>query len=158
MALASVHTSVRRALNPDAMAWDIAHAGEAEAEMDARWSFVGNKGNPDKVLAAGWRRACGLVRVAKQGAHQRDEVELRGVGTHDGLDEGLEPLACVALPSDNQRNMAVLRTGTAVPGVVGTREVKPLLNGAFQARAGEEHDIPRPMALQPGAEPPHARG
>ena len=46
VALESVNTSVLRTLNPDEVAWDIERAGEAEAEMDEMWSFVGNKGNP----------------------------------------------------------------------------------------------------------------
>src|SRR6266446_8167113 len=45
-ALESVNTSLLRTLNPDEVAWDIERAGEAEAEMDEMWSFVGNKGNP----------------------------------------------------------------------------------------------------------------
>jgi len=43
-ALASVHTPVLRTLHPAEVAWDRERAGEAE--MDAMWSFVGNKGNP----------------------------------------------------------------------------------------------------------------
>ena len=43
-ALESVHTAVLRPLNPDEVAWDLERAGEAE--MDERWSFVGNQGNP----------------------------------------------------------------------------------------------------------------
>ena len=45
-ALESVNTALLRTLNPDEVAWDIERAGEAEAEMDEMWSFVGNKGNP----------------------------------------------------------------------------------------------------------------
>ena len=44
--LASVNTTFLRTHNPDAMAVVIERAGEAEAEMDEMWSFVGNKGNP----------------------------------------------------------------------------------------------------------------
>src|SRR5713101_64548 len=43
-ALESVHTSWLSTLHPDEVAWDMERAGEAE--MDERWSFVGNKGNP----------------------------------------------------------------------------------------------------------------
>ncbi len=43
-ALASVPTPVLRTLHPAEVAWDRERAGEAE--MDAMWSFVGNKGNP----------------------------------------------------------------------------------------------------------------
>src|SRR5438876_8625786 len=35
-----------RTHNPDDIAVAIERAGEAEAEMDEMWSFVGNKGNP----------------------------------------------------------------------------------------------------------------
>ena len=45
-ALESVNTSVLRTLNPAEVAWDLERAGEAEAEMDEMWSFVGHKGNP----------------------------------------------------------------------------------------------------------------
>jgi hypothetical protein len=41
-----VNTTVLRTLNPAEVAWDLERAGEAEAEMDEMWSFVGNKGNP----------------------------------------------------------------------------------------------------------------
>ena len=44
--LESVNTSLLRTLTPAEVAWDLERAGEAEAEMDERWSFVGNKGNP----------------------------------------------------------------------------------------------------------------
>ena len=43
--LESVNTSLLRTLDP-AEAGDLERAGEAEAEMDEMWSFVGNKGNP----------------------------------------------------------------------------------------------------------------
>jgi len=46
MALESVNTSLLRTLNPAEVTWDVERAGEAEAEMDEMWSFVGNKGNP----------------------------------------------------------------------------------------------------------------
>ena len=45
-ALESVNTALLRTLNPAEVAWDLERAGEAEAEMDELWSFVGNKGNP----------------------------------------------------------------------------------------------------------------
>ena len=45
-ALEVVNTSLLRTLNPDEVAWDLERAGEAEAEMDEMWSFVGNKSNP----------------------------------------------------------------------------------------------------------------
>jgi transposase-like protein len=44
--LESVNTTVLRTLNPDEVAWDLERAGEAEAEMDEMWSFVGHKGKP----------------------------------------------------------------------------------------------------------------
>jgi transposase-like protein len=44
--LESVNTALLRTLNPAEVAWDLERAGEAEAEMDEMWSFVGNKGNP----------------------------------------------------------------------------------------------------------------
>jgi insertion element IS1 protein InsB len=44
--LESVNTSLLRTLDPGEVAWDRERAGEAEAEMDEMWSFVGNKGNP----------------------------------------------------------------------------------------------------------------
>ena len=44
--LESVNTALLRTLNPDEVAWDVERAGEAEAEMDELWSFVGHKGNP----------------------------------------------------------------------------------------------------------------
>src|SRR2546427_12150122 len=43
-ALESGNTALLRTLNPEKGAVDIAQAGEAE--LDERWSFVGNKGNP----------------------------------------------------------------------------------------------------------------
>jgi insertion element IS1 protein InsB len=45
-ALESVNTALLRTLNPAEVAWDVERAGEAEAEMDEMWSFVGHKGNP----------------------------------------------------------------------------------------------------------------
>jgi insertion element IS1 protein InsB len=45
-ALESVNTALVRTLNPAEVAWDLERAGEAEAEMDEMWSFVGNTGNP----------------------------------------------------------------------------------------------------------------
>ena len=45
-ALESVNTTFLRTHNPDDMAVAIERAGEAEAEMDEMWSFVGHKGNP----------------------------------------------------------------------------------------------------------------
>ena len=44
--LEAVNTAVLRTLNPAEVAWDMERAGEAEAEMDAMWSFGGNKSNP----------------------------------------------------------------------------------------------------------------
>jgi transposase-like protein len=44
--LESVNTALLRTLDPEGIAIDIERAGEAEAEMDEMWSFVGNKGNP----------------------------------------------------------------------------------------------------------------
>src|SRR2546428_4537967 len=43
------NTSFLRTLDPAEGAWDLERAGEAEAEMDEMWSFVGNKGNPRGV-------------------------------------------------------------------------------------------------------------
>jgi insertion element IS1 protein InsB len=43
-ALESVNTALLRTENPDAIPVDMQQAGEAE--MDERWSFGGNKGNP----------------------------------------------------------------------------------------------------------------
>ena len=45
-ALESAHTAVLRTLHPAEAAWDLAHAGAAEAEMDEMWSFVGHKATP----------------------------------------------------------------------------------------------------------------
>src|SRR5262245_17032357 len=45
-ALESVNTAILRTLNLAEVAWDLERAGEAEAEMDEMWSFVGHKGNP----------------------------------------------------------------------------------------------------------------
>jgi insertion element IS1 protein InsB len=45
-ALESVNTALLHTLNPAAVAWDVERAGEAEAEMDEMWSFVGHQGNP----------------------------------------------------------------------------------------------------------------
>ncbi|HEV8524750.1 MAG TPA: IS1 family transposase [Terriglobales bacterium] len=42
--LESVNTALLRTLHPAEVAWDMERAGEAE--VDAMWSFVGNKGNP----------------------------------------------------------------------------------------------------------------
>src|SRR5215813_3800519 len=44
--LEAVNTTVLRTLHPAEVAWDLERAGEAEAEMDEMWSFVGHKGNP----------------------------------------------------------------------------------------------------------------
>ncbi len=44
--LESVNTALLRTLHPAEVAWNLEHAGEAEAGMDEMWSFVGNKGNP----------------------------------------------------------------------------------------------------------------
>ena len=44
--LESVNTTFLRTHNPDDIAVAVERAGEAEAEMDEMWSFVGNKGNP----------------------------------------------------------------------------------------------------------------
>jgi insertion element IS1 protein InsB len=44
--LEAVNTAVLRTVNPAEVAWDLERAGEAEAEMDEMWSFVGHKGNP----------------------------------------------------------------------------------------------------------------
>jgi insertion element IS1 protein InsB len=44
--LEAVNTALLRTLNPAEVAWDMERAGEAEAEMDEMWSFVGNKSNP----------------------------------------------------------------------------------------------------------------
>jgi transposase-like protein len=46
VALESVNTTFLRTHNPDDVVVAIERAGEAEAEMDEMWSFVGNKGNP----------------------------------------------------------------------------------------------------------------
>jgi transposase-like protein len=45
-ALESVHTALLRTLNPAEGPWDVERPGEAEAERDEMWSFVGHKGNP----------------------------------------------------------------------------------------------------------------
>jgi len=45
-ALESVNTALLRTLHPVEVAWDVARAGEAEAERDEMWSFVRHKGNP----------------------------------------------------------------------------------------------------------------
>jgi transposase-like protein len=42
----AVNPTVLRTLHPAEVAWDLERAGEAEAEMDERWSFVGHQGNP----------------------------------------------------------------------------------------------------------------
>ena len=42
----AVNTTVLRTLHPAEVAWDLERPGEAEAEMDEMWSFVGHKGNP----------------------------------------------------------------------------------------------------------------
>jgi insertion element IS1 protein InsB len=44
--LESVNTSLLHTLDPTEVAWSLERAGEAEAEMDEMWSFVGHKGNP----------------------------------------------------------------------------------------------------------------
>src|SRR5215831_1236084 len=44
--LEAVNTTLLRTLNPAEVAWDLERAGEAEAEMDEMWSFVGHKGHP----------------------------------------------------------------------------------------------------------------
>jgi transposase-like protein len=44
--LEAVNTALLHTLNPAEVAWDMERAGEAEAEMDEMWSFVGNKSNP----------------------------------------------------------------------------------------------------------------
>src|SRR5215471_11206044 len=44
--LEAVNTTFLHTHNPDDMAVAIERAGEAEAEMDEMWSFVGNQGNP----------------------------------------------------------------------------------------------------------------
>jgi insertion element IS1 protein InsB len=44
--LESVNTALLRTLNPAEVAWNLERAGEAEAEMDEMWSFVGDKSNP----------------------------------------------------------------------------------------------------------------
>ena len=44
--LEAVNTTLLRTLHPAEVAWDLERAGEAEAEMDEMWSFVGHKGNP----------------------------------------------------------------------------------------------------------------
>jgi len=41
-----VNTALLRTLHPAEVAWNLERAGEAEAEMDEMWSFVGNKGHP----------------------------------------------------------------------------------------------------------------
>jgi hypothetical protein len=68
--LESVHPSLLHTLSPTEVTWDLERAGEAE--MDERWSFVGNKGNPrwfwhaiehhpGEVLAYGFGRPQGTV-------------------------------------------------------------------------------------------------
>ena len=55
--LESVNTTVLRTLNPAEVAWDLERAGEAEAEMDEMWSFVGHKLLGGLHSASGSRRA-----------------------------------------------------------------------------------------------------
>jgi insertion element IS1 protein InsB len=71
--LESVNTAVLRTLNPEKVAVDIAQAGEAE--MDAMWSFVGNKGNPRWLWHAIDHRT-GAV-LAYVFGHRKDEVFLK---------------------------------------------------------------------------------
>ena len=49
-ALESGNTTLLRTLHPAEVAWDVERAGEAEAEMDEMWSFVGHKGNPRRSI------------------------------------------------------------------------------------------------------------
>jgi InsA C-terminal domain/IS1 transposase len=67
--LESVHPSLLHTLHPTEVTWDLERAGEAE--MDERWSLVGNKGNlrwlwhaiahhPGEILAYGFGRRQGF--------------------------------------------------------------------------------------------------
>jgi hypothetical protein len=46
VALEAVNITVLRPLHPLKGAWDVERAGAAAAEMEERWSFVGNKNHP----------------------------------------------------------------------------------------------------------------
>src|SRR4029450_4824505 len=73
--LESVNTALLRTLNPDEVAWDLERAGEAEAEMEGMWSFVGHKGNP-RWLWHAIDHATGKV-LAYVFGRRKDEVFLR---------------------------------------------------------------------------------
>ncbi len=73
--LASVNTALLRTLNPAEVAWGLERAGEAEAEMDERWSFVGHKGNP-RWLWHAIDHSTGKVLASVFG-RRKDEVFLR---------------------------------------------------------------------------------
>src|SRR5712691_11979417 len=71
--LESVNTALLRTLNPEEVTVDIEQAGEAE--MDAMWSFVGNKGNP-RWLWHAIDHHTGIV-LAYVFGRRKDEVFLR---------------------------------------------------------------------------------
>src|SRR5437867_12331095 len=71
--LESVNTALLRTLNPEQIAVDIEQAGEAE--MDERWSFVGNKSNP-RWLWHAIDHHTGMV-LAYVFGRRKDEVFLR---------------------------------------------------------------------------------
>ncbi len=67
--LESVNTALLRTLNPAEVAWDMERAGEAEAEMDEMWSFVGQQRQPTLALAchrSPHRQGLGLCLWAPQ--------------------------------------------------------------------------------------------
>jgi len=73
--LESVNTALLRMLNPAEVAWGLERAGEAEAEMDEMWSFVGHKGNP-RWLWYAIDHCTGKVLASVFG-RRKDEVFLR---------------------------------------------------------------------------------
>jgi insertion element IS1 protein InsB len=73
--LEAVNTTLLRTLHPAEVAWDLERAGEAEAEMDEMWSFVGHKGNPRWLWHAIDHHA-GKV-LAYVFGRRKDEVFLR---------------------------------------------------------------------------------
>ena len=95
--------------------------------------------------------------VPEERLYKRDEIQLRGDRAQRGGDDRLELLAGVPLPRQEKGNMAILQSGTAVPGPIRLREVKALFERSLQARAGEEQNIARPMSIGAGTQPAHAR-
>ena len=64
--------------------------------------------------------------VPEERLYKRDEIQLRGERAHRGGDDRLELLAAVSLPRQDKGNMAILQSGTAMPGAIGLGEVKAL--------------------------------